>query len=251
MKTQSILGIDFSRENLENSIDFLKKNGGLLVAPAAPALVNLKDDAHYRDAIESSDLAITDSGLFVLCWALISFQWISRISGLRFLKKLIKECSFCEFGNSFWVMPTEVQMYENIKWLNEHTDLVVSKDNCYSAPMYSPLCVEDNELLRQIEKKKPHYIVINLGGGVQEKLGIFLKRNLTYSPAIICTGAALAFLSGDQVKISSWVDRLFLGWLFRVIHSPKKFVPRYLMALKLIPMIFKYKDKSPVCVKIH
>jgi len=54
---------------------------------------------------------------------------------------------------------------------------------------------------------------VTVGGGTQERLGLYIKRNLDYLPAIHCIGAAIAFLSGDQVKIPEWVDNCtWVGW---------------------------------------
>jgi UDP-N-acetyl-D-mannosaminuronic acid transferase (WecB/TagA/CpsF family) len=95
-----------------------------------------------------------------------------------------------------------------------------------------------------IETQKPNWVIINIGGGTQEKLGLYLRQNLSYKPAIICTGAALAFKTGRQVKVSSWMDKLYIGWLARCIAKPKMYIPRYMSAFKLISLLFKYKNKQ-------
>ncbi len=84
-----------------------------------------------------------------------------------------------------------------------------------------------------------------LGGGTQERLGLYLKQHLAYRPAIHCIGAAIAFLSGDQVDIPVWGDRFYLGWLFRCLSDPKRFVPRYWGARKLIALMWRYRDRLP------
>ncbi len=105
----------------------------------------------------------------------------------------------------------------------------------YIAPLHNKNdFIEDSVLLQLIEQKKPKYILINLGGGVQEKLGFYLKQNLQYKPAIICTGAAIAFLTGEQASIPMWADKMFLGWLFRCLQKPSVYIPRYFNAIKLI-----------------
>ena len=38
----------------------------------------------------------------------------------------------------------------------------------------------DKKLLKVIEKIKPNFIITNIGGGVQEVLGLYLKRNLVF-----------------------------------------------------------------------
>ena len=84
-----------------------------------------------------------------------------------------------------------------------------------------------------------------IGGGNQERLGLYLKRNLSYLPAIHCIGAAIAFLSGDQVHIPVWADKFYLGWLFRSLSEPKRFIPRYWAAFRLFPLMLRNRANLP------
>ena len=95
----------------------------------------------------------------------------------------------------------------------------------------------DKKLLYLIKKKKPDYILTNIGGGVQEVLGLYLKKNLKIKSTILCTGAAISFFTGDQAPINSFIDRYYLGWLLRLIFNPLIFFKRYIFGLKLIPMV--------------
>ncbi|NBU73442.1 MAG: glycosyltransferase, partial [Bacteroidetes bacterium] len=79
----------------------------------------------------------------------------------------------------------------------------------------------------------------------QEKLGSWLKLRLSYKPSIVCIGAAIGFLTGDQVKIPAWADHLCLGWLIRCLSNPTRFIPRYLKALRLIYLAARYRDRAP------
>ena len=38
--------------------------------------------------------------------------------------------------------------------------------------------------------RKPKVVMMAIGGGVQERLGYALRRQLSYKPAILCLGAA-------------------------------------------------------------
>jgi UDP-N-acetyl-D-mannosaminuronic acid transferase (WecB/TagA/CpsF family) len=60
--TEQILGIKFFNGTVEEAVDVMSSNGGLLVVPAAPALVKLESDEGYRRALISADMAIADSG---------------------------------------------------------------------------------------------------------------------------------------------------------------------------------------------
>ena len=59
-------------------------------------------------------------------------------------------------------------------------------------------------------------------------MGLFLQKHLNKKTTIVCTGAALAFLSGQQIRIPKWADKYYLGWLIRCMSDPLIFVPRYL-----------------------
>src|SRR5947207_1563128 len=84
-----------------------------------------------------------------------------------------------------------------------------------------------------------------IGSGAQEKLGYYLRENLSYRPAIHCIGAALGFVTGDQVSIPDWADRLYLGWFWRLVAQPSVFIPRLSRAVELPLLIWKYSEKLP------
>jgi hypothetical protein len=53
----------------------------------------------------------------------------------------------------------------------------ISEDRIYIAPKYTEKeSIRDEILLKKIEASKPKYILLQIGGGVQERLGSFLKE---------------------------------------------------------------------------
>ncbi len=239
-----ILGIDFFNGSLVDSIR-LAKLGGLVVAPSGPGLAcDLLQCHFYEKSLLKADLVLPDSGLMCLIQKLSGRKGIERISGLKFLQYYLRK--FDLEDSSFWIMPNLSQDKANRLWLLDNYGLNVKDDETYCAPIYNKSGpIQDVALLAKIIKKSPKTIFIQLGGGVQERLGLFLKENLEYNPTILCTGAALAFLSGEQAHIPKWGDQLYLGWLFRCFFSPKLFLPRYVKAFRLVFLLFKYGEKSP------
>jgi exopolysaccharide biosynthesis WecB/TagA/CpsF family protein len=198
----------------------------------------------YRDAVTNADVAITDSALMVLLWNWLESDSIARLSGLKYIRALLQEEEVRAPGRTFWVMAGKKSAERNLAWLKSQ-GIEVPPKCVYQAPMYGSK-VEDKELIERLQAIRPKHVVITVGGGTQERLGFYLMRNLDYSPAIHCIGAAIAFLSGDQVRIPNWADRLYLGWLFRCVSSPRRYVPRYFSALQFIPLLWRYRDQLPV-----
>ncbi|MEX0323068.1 MAG: WecB/TagA/CpsF family glycosyltransferase [Puniceicoccaceae bacterium] len=243
-----ILGIPFVSDSVEALVDRSLK-GGLVVVPSGPGLaVDLRNNPDYRTAVTTADLALTDSGAMVLLWKLFRGKSIKRVSGLRFLKHLLVKKALTEAGATFWVHPNQDQQKLNYNWLKEQGFNIPDKSN-YVAPMYPQRDIEDHALWEALKTEKPKAIVLCIGGGVQERLGWWLREQYRAAgrscPAIICTGAAIGFLSGNQVNVPNWADKLFLTWLVRCVSDPKTFVPRYWSALPLVWMILKYGECCP------
>ena len=240
---QRILGINFFVGSAEEAVQ-IGIQGGLVVVPAAPALVELQTNEHYRDAVFNADLAITDSGLMVLLWQILSGKKIPRVSGLKYLKLLHEMKALQPREAVLWIMPNAAARDQNLSWLRsqgyEFTD-----NDCYLAPHYSSGSIQDEALVGLVTRRKPKHIVVCLGGGTQERLGLMLKRECDFRPSIHCIGAAIGFLTGNQVRIPTWADKFFLGWLFRCLSEPGKFVPRYWKACQLVPMMFRYRENPP------
>jgi N-acetylglucosaminyldiphosphoundecaprenol N-acetyl-beta-D-mannosaminyltransferase len=238
-----ILGIRFFVGEAREAIELLRR-GGLLVVPAAPALKNLPEDHVYREALLEADLAIADSSLMVMVWNFLQRDSVRRLSGLEYLVELLSLPEVRRPGGTFWIMPNANSAEKNLMWLAEQ-GVTVRPEDVYVAPQYGA-DIRDEGLLQRIRERKPGHIIVAIGGGTQERLGLYLKRNLGWLPAIHCIGAAIAFLSGDQVQIPMWADRFYLGWLLRCISEPKRYVPRYWSARKLVSLLFRYRGLMPL-----
>lgn len=240
----NILGINFYNGQVKGVINALK-SGGLLVVPSGPGLATINEDSTYYNSLKDADYVIADSGYMALIWNLTHQDKVNRISGLEFLLNFFADKEVKATADFLLVNPRKKEADANLAYLQKN-GFQLREEHSYLAPMYDKEKIEDEELLSLIEEKKPKYVLINLGGGVQEILGAYLKRNLSYKPAIICTGAAIAFLTGQQAHIPNWADKLYLGWLFRCLENPKLYVPRYLNAVKLMAVMMTYKSSGLV-----
>jgi UDP-N-acetyl-D-mannosaminuronic acid transferase (WecB/TagA/CpsF family) len=239
LKTIKILGIPFVDGDSTQVFNYLKINGGLLTVPAAPGLANISKDKEYYQSLLKSDIVIPDSGFMVLVWNILNKNKINKISGLNFINFFISLAEKIKDDKIFLINPSQIDNDFNLSYLNTKG---LGFINGYVAPFYGNE-VEDTILLLMIEEFKPRWILINIGGGTQEKLGLYLKNKLSYKPAILCTGAAIAFKTGRQAKIPVWVDNFYLGWLSRCLFKPTLYIPRYIKAFGVVKYIIKYKSQ--------
>jgi UDP-N-acetyl-D-mannosaminuronic acid transferase (WecB/TagA/CpsF family) len=243
-KTRRVLGVDFFVGSIEEATDRALA-GGLVVAPSAPGLaVDLLRSPSYREALTSADTAITDSGYMVLLWRLFSGESLPRHSGLKLIRAVLGRDELKKPGAIFWVMPSAEERDRNLAWLRA-AGFAVGEEDTYLAPHYGRGPIEDPALVGQIAARRPRVVMLAIGGGVQERLGLALRAKLDHRPGVLCLGAAIAFLTGGQAAIPPWADRLMLGWLLRLLNSPKKFWRRYWEALALAPILYRNRENLP------
>jgi UDP-N-acetyl-D-mannosaminuronic acid transferase (WecB/TagA/CpsF family) len=194
----------------------------------------------------------------VLLWKLFTAEAVPRISGLEHMKRLLEHPSLREPNAAVWVVATKNSREKLRTYLGQvqrsaraaPADATVEDANSSAEPMIyvAPQYVHpvtDPYLLALISEKHPRHVVIAVGGGIQDKLGRYLLGSLDYRPAVHCIGAALGFLTGDQVRIPDWADRYYVGWLFRSAAQPAVFIPRFWSARRLPWLIWKYRKQLP------
>ena len=231
MKKISFKGINFYTGTY-NQIKKQFDKGGVLVAPAASALANIENDSIYFSSLRNSDLAILDSGFFCILLRLFKFKRVTKLSGFLFLKTFLE--NYKNKDKILFIDPSKKSNYLNKKLLRS---LKIYNFKSYIAPQYRKK-INDPMLLSLIKRYKPRYIVINLGGGVQEPLAIYINKNIKFNISIMCTGAAIAFMTGEQAPINKFVDKIYLGWLMRIIWKPKMYLGRILKSFKIIKFFF-------------
>lgn len=243
MREINIFNLRFLDANIHEIYNEAEK-GGIMIAPSAPSLTLLQTDSTYRLAMEHSKFAIFDSSFLCFCLMLIKGIRVKKISGLRFMSYFLLKAKDLKINSIFLIDPTTNDRLKNSALLRSHGyDLIDSYQ--YIAPIYNKGPIIDPVLLKQLEIFRPTWILINLGGGVQERLAHYIQSNISFKSSILCTGAAIAFITGEQAKIPSLIDRIYLGWLIRCVTDCKQFVPRYIKGFKVFLMLVN----TPIKIK--
>ncbi len=239
-----ILGLEFFQGSVRESVEAVR-GGGLLMAPSGPGLAGLPDDPVYAAAVQQADVRLLDSGLLAWLWELENHRQLTRVSGYLFLAEFIRLPELEDPCSSLWVAPTEASKRHTQAWMLQNLGHTPPPEAWYVAPQYAPDVVQDEALLNLIQTRRPKFVFLGVGSGPQEKLGAWLKSRLDYRPAILCTGAAIAFLTGEQARIPDWADRARLGWLARCLQNPRRFVPRYWRARRLVSLYRRWGENTP------
>ena len=211
---------------------FYKK--GLFVFPSGPGLSTLNKDKIYHKSLINADFVFFDSGFFVLLLRFLKNISVEKFSGYKFLNLFFKYLKLNTNKSIFCIDPNINYSNSNKKYLKK---LGIKKIYNYVAPFYNTKNLIDKSLISKINKANPDFIMTNIGGGVQEILGLYLKKNLKKKTTIICTGGAISFFTKDQAPINSFIDQIYLGWFVRLLFNPSIFWKRYFYALKLFPMV--------------
>ena len=243
VSSRQVLGIRFFNGDADEAVQLMVRRGGFLIAPSGTCFARLREDERYRRAVLAADLAIADSGLMVVLCHLFRRESLQRVSGLKYLKHLLARLKGAGTGEVFWIVPHERAAQKLLDWSRREA-LPTTGEDCYVAPRYG-FEVGDPTLVALIERRRPAQVIIAIGSGAQEKLGHYLRDNLSYRPAIHCVGAALGFITGDQIAIPDWADRIFLGWFWRLIARPRTFLPRLSRGLELPWLLLKYGETLP------
>jgi len=222
---------DWSFNKIINRINL----GGYLVAPAASALTEIYSNEEYYNSLKESKCAIFDSGFFCILLRIFRIYNPKKFSGFLFLKK------FLDYKNAkkkkiLLINSTEYQGEKNMELFHLNK---FKKVFLYTAPFYKLKKIQDLKLINYINKCKPNYIIINIGGGKQEPLASFINKKIKFRCSMFCLGGAIDFITGVQAPINEFIDKIYLGWLTRIVFNPSVFFMRVFNSLNLINFFSK------------
>jgi len=235
--------VNFFDAEYEYIIKLLFKKKGYLVIPAASSLVQINKNSSYRLALQKSTAALFDSGFFCLSLLVTKFIFFNKFSGYKFIKLFLKDNNL-KNKKILLLNPSIISAKKNYLFLKSKKFIFIRN---YICPNYNIKSIKDVKLLNIINKFKPEIIISNIGGGVQEILAFYIKKNVQKKTIIICSGAALAFFTSEQASITDLEDKYYLGWLKRLLFNPSQYYKRIYNSLPLF--YFVLRDKINVLYK--
>lgn len=99
---------------------------------------------------------------------------------------------------------------------------------------FDPEGEEAAEILETLTHKGVRLCFLALGAPKQERLA-HRGRQLAPCVGFVSIGAGLDFFGGHQKRAPAWMRALALEWLWRLLGSPRRMLPRYARCFAILP----------------
>ncbi len=99
---------------------------------------------------------------------------------------------------------------------------------------FDPSSTMADDLLDEVAATGARLVYLALGAPKQE---IFAARGRARVPQLgfVSIGAGLDFLAGTQTRAPSWVRKLALEWVWRMLTNPRRLAKRYALCAIILP----------------
>ena len=209
----------------------------ILVTPNAGHLTNIFGNPELSEIYSTADLSLIDGWPIAVAARNASKLKITRVTGSDLLPELFTQLTKdvrvgIVGGNDESLIrqsletrfpDLNIQIIDTSRWTNSVYDI--------------------RRLRELVQYNALSIVLLCLGHPKQELLAKELK-NYDWAGSrpdwIMCVGATIDFLTGEQKRAPKVFQKIGLEWLFRLITNPKKFTQRYLNAvIPSLNLIFK------------
>jgi N-acetylglucosaminyldiphosphoundecaprenol N-acetyl-beta-D-mannosaminyltransferase len=209
----------------------------ILVTPNAGHLINIFDNPELSAIYSSAELSLIDGWPIAVAARNASKLKITRVTGSDLLPELFTQLTkdvrvgIVGGNNESLIRQSlesrfpelNIQIIDTSQWTNSVYDI--------------------RRLRELVQYNALSIVLLCLGHPKQEFLAKELK-NYDWAGSrpdwIMCVGATIDFLTGEQKRAPKAFQKIGLEWFFRLITNPKKFTQRYLNAvIPSLKLIFK------------
>lgn len=257
-KHGNIFGISLNSTSTSEVLDFVNsrlesKEKFYIVTPNPEIVLAAKDDWLLKDALQKADFAVPDGIGLKFAYRLLHNEKINIIKGRELFYDVIRLANQKAL-RVFFVGGEHGEAEKSIEILSKTYQSIIFKT--HKTPNYGsngqPMGEEDKKihkmLISSIKMFEPDLIFIGLGAPKQEK---WILRNFFRLNAVgaVTTGGTFNYIAGFSKLPPTWLARLGLEWLWRVMCEPKRIVRIWNAVIVftfkiLIAKLFKQKFKS-------
>ncbi|MDD7731830.1 MAG: WecB/TagA/CpsF family glycosyltransferase [Ezakiella sp.] len=236
MNKVNVLDIRFSNISDEELLNVLKNafksDSNLRIVTPNPEIVmaaNKSDD--LKEMINNSTLVLKDGIGIKIAEKLKGIKGEKRQTGIETLERLLEIAD--ENGYSVYFVGAKDEILQkaivNIK--SKFPNIVVKGQHNGYFKDGSP---EEEQILKDIEEKKPDLLIAAMGFPKQE---IFLTKTKAPKVSIAC-GGSLDVMSGEVKRAPRWMQKVGLEWFYRLIKDPGRIKRQIVIPVFLWKIVF-------------
>ena len=225
---------------------------GYVVTPNVDHLIRYHDDPVFRQLYADASYVLLDSRFLSHLFRAVSGKQIRVCTGSDLTARLFSQVirptdSVVLIGGSADQARALAQTY-GLQSLHHH--------NPPMGFIRDPQEVE--ACLSFVEAHSPfRFCFIAVGAPQQETLAQMLKARGIARGLALCIGASINFMTGQERRAPSWMQRVGLEWLYRLAADPRRLARRYLVRgprvfaiLRKIDVVVRYNPPSKHSVNI-
>ncbi|NLL42432.1 MAG: WecB/TagA/CpsF family glycosyltransferase [Firmicutes bacterium] len=241
MKKIQILGRGFDPVTMEEAqarlADFVAEGNSHLVITANPEMViKARGDQLLAEIMDRADLVVADGIGVVWASRVLGKPVPERIPGIELAEGLLAQASR-QGWKVFLLGGSEGVAEEAAQSLQRSFPEIKIVGTCHGYFSSG----EEGEILKKIDREKPHILLAALGVPRQEKwLAAYLGT--LKIPVAIGVGGSFNVWAGVDKRAPLWIRKVNLEWLYRVIKQPwriKRLAALPIFALAVIWSRFK------------
>ena len=209
----------------------------ILVTPNAGHLKSINTVKEISEIYSSADLSLIDGWPIAVAAKNASGKKVQRVTGSDLLPRLFSELNRdVRIGIIGGSNETKIRQVLEARYPNLNIQII-------DTSQWSNSIYDVRRLRELVQHNALSIVLLCLGHPKQELLARELK-NYDWAGSrpdwIMCMGATIDFLTGDQKRAPKIFQVIGLEWFFRLLTNPKKFTARYFEAvLPSIKLIFK------------
>ena len=251
-----ILGVRINNLDMDETMTkidvFLDKDElNYIYTPNPEIVMRAGRDEEFKKIINSASLNLCDGIGLMIASKLKKRPLKSRVTGYDTSIKILELMN--ERHLSLFLLGAKPGIAEKaIERINhDYPNIVIAGyNNGYFNGSHNghASCDEEEALIQKINDSKADAIFVGMGAGYQEKF-IYYNKDKLKTKLAIANGGVIDVLAGNVKIAPTFIRKIGMEWLYRLIKEPKRFkrqldIPKFLMKIIFTKNAVEYIDKE-------
>lgn len=226
----SILGVKIATIDMSWLVSYIENNilnlsGDYICVSNVHTTVTAFEDSEYRLIQNGGVMAIPDGGPLSTLGRHRGYSNMKRTTGPGLMEEIFNVSVTKEYRHFFYGSTPDTLKKLRIQLETKYPDILIV--GMYSPPFRQLTDEEETNVINMINTIKPDFIWVGLGAPKQE---IWMANHKDKVDGLmIGVGAGFDYFAKNISRAPSWMQRMNLEWLYRLLQDPKRLFKRYLI----------------------